>query len=43
MGEYKQKRDFMLKELGDDYDIRGADGAFYLFSESTLGNRDRIR
>ncbi|MAT16329.1 MAG: aspartate aminotransferase [Planctomyces sp.] len=35
--EYKAKRDFMLNELGNDYDIRGADGAFYMFVKAPWG------
>ena len=35
--EYKGKRDFMLRELSPLYDIRGADGAFYLFVKSPWG------
>jgi aspartate aminotransferase/aminotransferase len=35
--EYKQKRDFMLSELSPLYDIRGADGAFYLFVKAPWG------
>lgn len=29
--EYRRKRDFMKAELGEHYDIQGAQGAFYLF------------
>lgn len=29
--EYRQKRDFMQQELSNDFEIRGANGAFYLF------------
>jgi aspartate/methionine/tyrosine aminotransferase len=35
--EYKQKRDFMLSELGDDYDIRGPGGAFYMLIKAPWG------
>ena len=35
--EYRQKRDFMLKELGDDFEIHGGDGAFYLFVKAPWG------
>lgn len=35
--EYRGKRDFMLRELGGDYEIAGADGAFYLFVKSPRG------
>ncbi|MGD9856171.1 MAG: pyridoxal phosphate-dependent aminotransferase [Planctomycetaceae bacterium] len=35
--EYRQKRDFMLSELGDDFEIHSAGGAFYLFVKSPQG------
>jgi len=35
--EYRQKRDFMLSELKDDYQIAGAGGAFYLFVKAPWG------
>lgn len=35
--EYKQKRDFMLAELSDDYEIHGANGAFYLMIKAPAG------
>ena len=35
--EYKAKRDFMIRELSGLYDIRGADGAFYLFIKAPWG------
>ncbi len=35
--EYHQKRDFMVKELADDYEIAGAGGAFYLFLKTPWG------
>ena len=35
--DYKRKRDFMVDSLSDLYDIRGADGAFYLFIKSPSG------
>jgi aspartate aminotransferase len=35
--EYKTKRDFVVNELSDYYDIRGADGAFYLFVKAPWG------
>jgi len=35
--EYRQKRDFMLAELSDDYEIHGANGAFYLMIKSPSG------
>ena len=35
--EYREKRDFMLSELGGDFEIHGADGAFYLFVKTPWG------
>lgn len=35
--EYRRKRDFMKKELGDLFEIRGGEGAFYLFLKSPWG------
>ncbi|MBX3440911.1 MAG: aminotransferase class I/II-fold pyridoxal phosphate-dependent enzyme [Planctomyces sp.] len=35
--EYRAKRDFMIRELSPLYDIRGADGAFYLFVKAPWG------
>ncbi|QDT35789.1 pyridoxal phosphate-dependent aminotransferase [Stratiformator vulcanicus] len=35
--DYRRKRDFMLAELGDQYDIRNAGGAFYLFVKAPWG------
>ncbi|MFP6763385.1 MAG: aminotransferase class I/II-fold pyridoxal phosphate-dependent enzyme, partial [Planctomycetaceae bacterium] len=35
--EYRGKRDFMLSELGGDYEIHGAEGAFYLFVKAPRG------
>ena len=35
--EYKQKRDFMLSELSDLYDIRGTGGAFYMLIKAPWG------
>jgi aspartate aminotransferase/aminotransferase len=35
--EYRQKRDYMLRELSSLYDIQGADGAFYLFVKAPWG------
>jgi len=35
--EYRGKRDFMLSELKDSYEIHGADGAFYLFVKAPWG------
>jgi aspartate aminotransferase len=37
VAEYKRKRDFMLQELRGDYDIQGAQGAFYLFPKAPWG------
>jgi aspartate aminotransferase len=35
--EYREKRDFMVRELSDDYEIAGANGAFYLFVKAPWG------
>lgn len=35
--EYRRKRDYMLAELKDDYEIGAADGAFYLFVKAPWG------
>jgi aspartate aminotransferase/aminotransferase len=35
--EYRRKRDFMLAELGPQYEIAGAGGAFYLFVKAPWG------
>lgn len=35
--EYKQKRDLLLSELGDDFEIHGAGGAFYAFVKAPWG------
>jgi aspartate aminotransferase/aminotransferase len=35
--EYRAKRAYMLRELSPLYDIRGADGAFYLFVRAPWG------
>jgi aspartate aminotransferase/aminotransferase len=35
--DYRRKRDFMITNLKDKYDIRGAQGAFYLFIKSPQG------
>jgi len=35
--EYRQKRDLMTKELGDDFEIAGAAGAFYMFVKAPWG------
>lgn len=37
VAEYKQKRDFMLAELSDEYEIHGANGAFYLMIKAPSG------
>jgi aspartate aminotransferase/aminotransferase len=37
VAEYKSKRDFMVRELSNDYEIHGADGAFYLFVKAPWG------
>jgi len=35
--EYRRKRDFMLSELSNDFEVHGAGGAFYLFLKSPVG------
>jgi aspartate aminotransferase/aminotransferase len=35
--EYRQKRDFMVSELRNDFEIQGAGGAFYLFLKAPWG------
>lgn len=35
--EYREKRDFMVRELSANYEIKGADGAFYLFVKAPWG------
>ena len=35
--DYKRKRDFMVEELKDDFEIHGAEGAFYLFLKAPWG------
>lgn len=35
--DYRQKRDFMVSELQDHYEIAGAGGAFYLFLKTPWG------
>ena len=35
--QYRRKRDFMLSELGEDYEIAGAGGAFYMFIKAPWG------
>jgi aspartate aminotransferase len=37
VAEYRQKRDFMVAQLKDDYEIHGAGGAFYLFLKAPWG------
>lgn len=37
VAEYKMKRDFMVSELRNDYEIHGAQGAFYLFLKAPWG------
>ena len=37
VADYAKKRQFLLNELGNDYDIRGSGGAFYLFIKSPRG------
>jgi len=37
VAEYRRKRDFMLAELRDDFEIAAAGGAFYLFVKSPWG------
>ncbi len=37
VAEYRRKRDFMVAELSEHYDIRAADGAFYLFVKTPWG------
>lgn len=35
--DYRRKRDFMIGELGDQFEIAGANGAFYLFMKAPWG------
>jgi len=35
--DYKRKRDLMVSELTDDFDIQGAEGAFHLFLKTPWG------
>ena len=35
--EYREKRDYMVRELSGDYEIAGANGAFYLFVKAPWG------
>jgi aspartate aminotransferase/aminotransferase len=37
IAEYARKRDFMLRELRNDFEIAGAEGAFYLFPRAPWG------
>jgi aspartate aminotransferase/aminotransferase len=37
VAEYRRKRDFMRNELRNDFEIHGADGAFYLFPKAPWG------
>jgi aspartate aminotransferase/aminotransferase len=37
VAEYKTKRDFMVAQLKDDFEIHGAEGAFYLFLKTPRG------
>jgi aspartate aminotransferase len=37
VAEYKVKRDFMVAQLKDDFEIYGAEGAFYLFLKTPWG------
>lgn len=37
VAEYKSKRDFMVSQLEDDFEIYGAGGAFYLFLKAPHG------
>lgn len=37
VNEYRRKRDFMLAELKDDFEINGGGGAFYLFPRAPWG------
>lgn len=37
VAEYKAKRDFMVAQLQDDFEIHGAEGAFYLFPKAPWG------
>ena len=38
VNEYRGKRDFMVRELSDDFEIAGAGGAFYLFVTAPGGS-----
>ncbi len=37
VADYARKRKFLIKELSSHYDIRGAEGAFYLFVKAPWG------
>lgn len=37
VADYRRKRDMMLQELGEDFEINGAGGAFYLFPKAPWG------
>ncbi|HEY3966324.1 MAG TPA: aminotransferase class I/II-fold pyridoxal phosphate-dependent enzyme [Planctomycetaceae bacterium] len=37
VAEYKKKRDFMVSQLAGDFEIHGAEGAFYLFLKAPWG------
>lgn len=37
VADYKRKRDFVVRELSADYEIHGAQGAFYVFIKSPRG------
>jgi aspartate aminotransferase/aminotransferase len=37
VAEYRRKRDLMVRELKDDFEIHGAGGAFYLFLKTPWG------
>ena len=37
VAEYKTKRDFMVAQLKDDFEIHSAEGAFYLFLKAPRG------
>lgn len=37
IAEYRRKRDFLRRELQNDFEIQGAEGAFYLFPRAPWG------
>jgi aspartate aminotransferase/aminotransferase len=37
VAEYRRKRDFLLRELSGDYEIAGAQGAFYILAKAPWG------